>query len=199
MFRTTLLTGCFLAMLAFNASTSFAQAQHADAKDNNREQHHDQDVDPSVQEAVCVLVPVAKSQVQGTIRFSVQGDSVHIHGEIRGLTPGKHGFHIHDFGDLSDQGEGKSAGGHFSPEHQPHGRPSDAKRHAGDFGNIEADKNGVAKIDFKDAVVKLSGPQAVIGRAIVVHAKKDKFTQPSGDAGDRVAFGVIGIANATTE
>ena len=115
-------------------------------------------------------------------------------GRPRGLEPGQHGFHVHEFGDLTDLQKGESAGGHFNPTGMPHGRPDDEERHAGDLGNIEADQNGVANVNIRDSVLRLNGPQSILGRAIVVHAKADEFTQPSGDAGDRVALGVIGIA-----
>lgn len=148
----------------------------------------------TIQSAICVLQPVGESGVTGEIRMQPTDDGVRIHGSVKGLSPGKHGFHVHEFGDVSDTQEGSSAGGHFNPSNQEHGHREDEKRHAGDFGNIEADAQGVAKIDFVDPIVQLNGSDSVVGRAIVVHASEDKFTQPSGDAGPRVAFGVIGIA-----
>ena len=102
---------------------------------------------------------------------------------------------MHEFGDLSDTQTGKSAGGHFAPDGNPHGRPTDVKRHVGDLGNIVADANGVAEIHMVDSVISLGGPHSILGRAVVVHAKEDTFAQPTGDAGSRVAFGTIGVAN----
>lgn len=150
-----------------------------------------------VMHAVCVLQPVGKSGVSGTISFDLNGDQLHVIGTVKGLSPGKHGFHVHQFGDLRDTETGKSAGGHFNPTGAPHGHQhGDAKeRHAGDFGNIEAGADGVAKIDFSDSIASLHGEDSIIGRGIVIHAGEDKFTQPVGDAGARVALGVIGIAN----
>ena len=113
---------------------------------------------------MAVLVPTDGNRVAGTITFTQRRDEVEISGRITGLTPGKHGFHVHQYGDLSNLETGESAGGHFNPTDMPHG------------------------------VLRLNGPQSIVGRAIVVHAKADEFTQPSGDAGDRVALGVIGIA-----
>jgi len=89
---------------------------------------------------------------------------------------------------------GPRGGGHFNPTHKLHGRPTDIERHEGDFGNILADEHGVAKIDVLDRVAELNGPHSIIGRGLVVHVKEDVFTQPVGDAGARVAVGVIGIA-----
>lgn len=117
-----------------------------------------------------------------------------IAGQIRGLEPGKHGFHVHEYVDLTDRRTGKAAGGHYNPANQPHGRPEADERHVGDLGNIEADENGEATVRKRDSVIQLNGPHSIIGRAIVVHADADEFTQPSGDAGARPTVGVIGLA-----
>lgn len=148
-----------------------------------------------VDSARAVLVSVGDSGVTGDVRFERVDEGVRVTGRIEGLEPGKHGFHVHRYGDLSDSTRGESAGGHFAPEGTRHGRPSDQERHAGDLGNLVANENGVATIDEVDGVIELSGEHSIIGRALVVHAKEDTFGQPSGDAGDRVAFGVIGIAS----
>lgn len=140
---------------------------------------------------VVVLSATRGHEVRGTLRLQQQSAGLRITGRIEGLTPGKHGFHVHEFGDLADP-EGKSAGGHFNPGKQPHGGPDSAERHEGDLGNIEADAQGVANVDVVGRGLKL---HFVLGRSIVVHAKADDLkSQPAGDAGDRVAVGVIGIA-----
>ena len=146
--------------------------------------------------AVCVLLPTIGNNVTGIIKFAEENGKLHVTGTVRGLTPGKHGFHVHEYGDISGLQDGKSTGGHFSPGGHDHGKPSDeaAKRHIGDLGNIEAGEDGVATIDITDDVIDLHGEHSIIGRAIVVHAGEDKYTQPTGDAGARVAIGVIGIA-----
>lgn len=141
--------------------------------------------------AKCDLVAIGGSGVKGTVTFVQTGNVVKITGKVSGLTPGLHGFHVHEKGDLSDTETGMSAGGHFNPTDQPHGRPSDAKRHVGDLGNIEADKDGVATINMEDKVISLTGENSIVGRALVIHEGEDKFTQPVGDAGGRVAFGKI--------
>jgi superoxide dismutase, Cu-Zn family len=146
------------------------------------------------QRAEVTLVPVGDSGVSGHVLFTRTATGIRVTGEIKGLTPGEHGFHVHEYGDVSDTAAGKSAGGHFAPRGMPHGAPQDAKRHVGDLGNIVADKDGVARIDITDSVIALEGEDSILGRALVVHAGKDHFTQPSGDAGARVAFGVIGVA-----
>src|SRR5690606_9289709 len=87
-----------------------------------------------VERAVARFASIGRSDVTGVVTFEQDGDVVHVTGELRGLTPGKHGFHVHEFGDLSDLEKGESAGGHYAPKGSPHGRPSDEKRHAGDLG-----------------------------------------------------------------
>ena len=145
--------------------------------------------------AVAVLHPTKESEVSGKVDFIKTPQGVRIVAEIQGLTPGnKHGFHIHEFGDCTAE-DAASAGDHYNPADQPHGGPTDQRRHAGDFGNIEADADGNAHFEMVDAVITLEGPHTIIGRAVVVHAEEDDLTtQPSGKAGDRLACGVIGIA-----
>ncbi len=150
--------------------------------------------DAGVQRALAVLVPIGGDAVSGEVRFERVAGGVHVTGTIRGLQPGQHGFHVHEFGDLSDDAQGASAGGHFAPEGHRHGRRTDDERHVGDLGNIEAGADGTATIDLTDEVLALSGEHSILGRALVVHAEPDTFAQPSGAAGGRVAFGVIGIA-----
>lgn len=144
--------------------------------------------------AIAVLHPTQGSNVGGTVTFTSSGDQVKVVADITGLTPGKHGFHIHEFGDCSDP-KAASAGGHFNPGKHQHGAPDAADRHAGDLGNIEADATGKAHLELTDKVMKLSGDESIVGRAVIVHEKADDLkTQPTGDAGGRLACGVIGIA-----
>jgi superoxide dismutase, Cu-Zn family len=144
--------------------------------------------------AIAVLHPTTGSNVAGTVTFTASGDSVKVVADITGLTPGKHGFHIHEFGDCSDP-KAVSAGGHFNPGHKQHGAPDAAERHAGDLGNMEADASGKAHLELTDRVMKLSGSDSIIGHAVIVHEKADDLkTQPTGDAGGRLACGVIGVA-----
>jgi superoxide dismutase, Cu-Zn family len=145
--------------------------------------------------AVAVLEPINKSGVTGTIMFEMMGNHVHVSGTVSGLTPGKHGFHVHQFGDLTDTAKGESAGGHFNPHKMAHGAPDARTRHVGDLGNIDANSEGVATIDQNDPMIKLTGGDSIIGRSVVVHEKADTFGQPTGNAGGRVAVGVIGWAN----
>ncbi|XP_043556649.1 superoxide dismutase [Cu-Zn]-like isoform X2 [Chiloscyllium plagiosum] len=118
-----------------------------------------------VRKAICVLK--GPSSATGTIclRTAEGGHSTCINGEITGLTPGKHGFHVHTFGDIS-KGCG-SAGPHYNPCNETHGAPEDKKRHVGDLGNIEADENGVACVEMEDRLIRLAGKYSVIGRTLV--------------------------------
>ncbi len=149
---------------------------------------------PEVTKAVCVLHPTEGNQVYGTVTFTKVDSGIHIVADVHGLTEGKHGIHIHEYGDCT-AADGSSAGGHFNPEGVKHAGPGDAIRHVGDMGNLTADADGNATLDMTDNLMTFSGKHSIIGRGIVVHAGADDLTsQPSGNSGPRVACGVIGIA-----
>lgn len=149
------------------------------------------------------ILPTEGNNTGGLIKLTRTGDGVRIQGTVTGLAPGAHGFHIHETGDCSAP-DASSAGGHFEPADDPHGSPEDPpeQHHLGDFGNIIAGEDGEAEVDFMDPEIRLSGPDSVIGRAIVIHAGEDDLqSQPSGDAGARVGCGEIRaleIADPTT-
>ncbi len=144
--------------------------------------------------AIAVLHPIKGSHVEGTVTFKQSGDEIKVVANVSGLTPGKHGFHIHEFGDCSSP-DGKSAGGHFNPTNNPHAGHNAAQRHVGDMGNLTADASGKAHLELTDKLMTMSGARSIIGRGIIVHEKPDDLkSQPVGDAGARVACGVIGIA-----
>lgn len=148
-----------------------------------------------VDRAICVIAGTeGNEQVRGTVTFTERAGGVLIEARVTGLTPGEHGFHIHELGDVSSP-DGKSAGGHFNPEGMPHAGPDAHKRHIGDLGNLVADASGTAVYSRFDDEVDLEGPFSIIGLAVVVHADADDLmSQPTGDAGGRVGVGVIGIA-----
>lgn len=155
---------------------------------------HKMQMESPVQKAVCILYPTAGNSVSGVITFTQTPDGVLVSGDVKGLTPGKHGFHIHACGDCTAP-DGTSAGGHFNPTNMPHGAPTDAKRHVGDMGNIVADASGNAHVEYVDKVIQLNGPLSILGRGVIVHQGADDLkTQPTGNAGARVACGVIGVA-----
>lgn len=142
--------------------------------------------------AKVTLKPTKGNKVTGTVTFAVVSDGVKIVADIDGLTPGKHGLHVHEFGDCSAP-DGSSAGGHFNPTKNDHGAPDTADRHVGDLGNITADENGHAHFERVDKVIALKGENNVIGRSMIVHEKADDFSQPVGNAGGRLACGVIEV------
>ena len=148
----------------------------------------------SISKAVAILLPTKGSKVQGRVTFTEEGKKVHVHAEISGLTPGDHGFHIHEFGVWSE--DGMAAGSHFDPTETKHHAGIDVpKRHIGDLGNITANADGHATLDLDDSSLHFHGPTSIIGRGLVVHEKADDLkTQPTGNAGGRVAVGVIGVA-----
>jgi Cu-Zn family superoxide dismutase len=143
--------------------------------------------------AVAKLEPRSGSNVSGNLRFTQIGDVVRVTGEITGHSKGPKAMHIHEKGDCS-AADGMSTGGHFNPHKMKHGGPYDPVRHSGDLGNITFNDQGVAKINFTVGDISLSKDKAdgVIGRAVIVHAAVDDFTtDPTGNAGGRVACGVI--------
>jgi Cu-Zn family superoxide dismutase len=150
------------------------------------------------EQAVAVIHPTAGNKVHGIVRFIPAGQGkVRVLADLQGLTPNsKHGFHIHEYGDCSAS-DASSAGGHFNPEHHPHAGPNTEMRHAGDFGNIQADAEGHAHLDMTVDNITINGAKdAILGRAVIVHGKADDLkSQPSGDAGPRIGCGVIGVAN----
>lgn len=146
---------------------------------------------PPAPKAEAVLEPTSGNQVQGTVTFTQVADGVLIRADVTGLTPGNHGFHVHENGDCSSP-DAKSAGGHYNPHAHHHGAPVDAQRHTGDLGNLVADDSGHAVLEWTDPDMKLTGESSVVGRAVIVHAGEDDYTtQPTGNAGARVACGVI--------
>ncbi len=176
-------------MMAGGLMAGMVAAQAADEKPKT-------DMAPAVTRAVAVLQPASGSEVKGTLTFVAAGGGLNVSGRITGLTPGSHGFHVHEFGDCS-AADATSAGSHWNPAGHAHAGPKSPQRHVGDLGNIDAGPDGSAAVDVKDTEISLGGVRAIVGRAVIVHAKADDLkTQPTGDAGGRLACGVIGVAKA---
>lgn len=143
--------------------------------------------------ASATLEPLGGSNVRGTVTFTQVGDLVRVSGTVTGHSKGPKGFHIHQTGDCSAH-DGMSAGGHFNPTKSKHGGPYSPEKHAGDLGNINFNAAGEAKLNFVvgDISVSRDRPDGIIGRAVIVHAQADDMkTDPTGNAGGRVACGVI--------
>ena len=150
----------------------------------------------TAQQAIAVLASASGSRVSGKLTLAPMGDGVHISGEVGGLPPNApSGFHVHEKGDCSAV-DASSAGAHFNPAGSQHGRAGTATHHAGDMDNIVADASGVARVNVHLRGVTLGGGAAndIAGRAVIVHAAADDYhTQPTGNAGARVACGVIKV------
>lgn len=150
----------------------------------------------TAQQAVAVMASASGSRVSGKLTLAPMGDGVHISGEVGGLVPNtQSGFHVHEKGDCSAV-DATSAGGHFNPATSAHGRAGTPTHHAGDMDNITSDAGGVAKVNVHLRGVTLGGGAAndIAGRAVIVHAAPDDYhTQPTGNAGARVACGVIKV------
>ena len=166
----------FMKTMALVALAAWFVAPVANAEDKHSHDHAHAEL-PTL--GVCVLMPTKDNKARGTLRLVQKGDELVITGKVRNLTPGEHGFHIHEFGDRR-AADATSAGGHFNS-------------HAGDLGNILADDQGVATVNV---TTKDTALHFILGRSFVVHAGKDDLkSQPSGDAGPRVAVGIVGIGN----
>lgn len=164
--------------------------------------------------AICVLTNTTISGLRGTVEFiqEEENKNVKININISGLPIGKHGFHIHEAGDLTESC--KSACKHFNPNSTNHGGPNSKVRHVGDLGNILANSKGIAIHNFTDNKIKLKGRNSIIGRCVVIHANEDDLGRggldkdglivnktiyneslKTGNAGNRIACGVIGYSS----
>lgn len=146
-----------------------------------------------IHRAIANLAAASGTLVSGRLTLESAAGGVRVRGDIGGLQPGSlHGFHIHETGDCSKV-DASSAGGHFNPDGKPHGRAERGAHHAGDIDNIVADDRGVAHVDALVRGVSLGGGSHDIrGRAFIVHAAADDYSsQPAGNAGARVACGII--------
>lgn len=146
--------------------------------------------------AVAVLEPTKGSEARGTVRFEQTGEGVRIRSDVEGLTPGKHGYHVHLYGDCTAP-DASSAGTHYNFEGPSDPPPQGIQRITGNLGNLDAGQDGRAEHEARIPLATLHGPKSIIGRSVVVHEKpNDPASPPIGAAGGRVACGVIGIAEA---
>ena len=152
-----------------------------------------QSMSPEPLRATAQLQPTKGNKTFGEATFEQVGDKVRVVIFVQGLKPGQeHGLHIHEAGDCSS-GDGMSAKGHFNPFGKPHGHHGSGERHAGDLPSLKANKEGRANIQVDlDGIALAPGPASIIGRGLIVHADPDDYkTQPTGNAGARIACGVI--------
>tara|TARA_Y100000590_G_C15740135_1_gene1019984 strand:- start:3964 stop:4464 length:501 start_codon:yes stop_codon:yes gene_type:complete len=156
---------------------------------------------------ICVF----NEKINGTIEFEEYGKIVKINVNLKGVPPGPHAIHIHEYGDLTDGCN--SACAHYNPHNKNHGGPDDKERHVGDLGNVTANKAGIIKTTFTDKLIKLRGKYSIIGRSVILHDKEDdlgkggldelgnvidekvrKESLITGNAGKRIVCGVIGYS-----
>ncbi|RIX43500.1 MAG: superoxide dismutase family protein [Rhodocyclales bacterium GT-UBC] len=146
---------------------------------------------PSGPAASATLAARSGSTVSGSVQFVEVTGGLRVEGKLAGLTPGEHGFHVHEAGDCSAP-DASSAKGHFNPAGKSHGHHGSTEHHGGDMPNLVANASGEANYSFELKGVALSGPNGVVGRSVVVHADPDDYkSQPAGNSGKRVACGVI--------
>jgi len=147
---------------------------------------------PMPAQASAVLNPTAGNAVQGTVHFKQEANGVRVIAEVSGFVrPGFHGFHVHEIGDCSAP-DASSAGGHFNPHGTEHGKAGEGVHHAGDLPSLNADEEGNAKLNALLDGIELAGEHSIIGRSLIVHADPDDYiSQPTGNAGPRVACAVI--------
>ncbi|WP_028456258.1 superoxide dismutase family protein [Chitinilyticum litopenaei] len=143
--------------------------------------------------AMATLQSASGQNVAGKVMLHEKDGHLMLHVMASGLKPGaEHGFHIHDKGDCS-KADFTSAGGHFNPDNQPHGgHDHGGAKHAGDLPNVRADASGRVDQHLMAHGLALQGDKGVLGRAVVIHANPDDYhSQPAGNAGARIACGVI--------
>ena len=152
-----------------------------------------QTMPPEELRANAQLKPTKGNKTFGEATFEQVGDKVRVVVFVQGLKPGQeHGLHIHEVGDCGS-GDGMSTKGHFNPFGKPHAHYGSAERHAGDLPALKSNKAGRANVQIDLDVITLTlGPANIIGRGLIVHADPDDYkTQPTGNAGARIACGVI--------
>lgn len=155
------------------------------------------EAEPAAPKTVTAKIAGAKkSKLAGTVTLTEDEDGVKVAVNVENAPPGVHATHIHEKADCSGKGF-KTAGGHFNPDNNPHGLPTAKKHHLGDLGNMKVGKDGkgTLELEVKGANLKDGDAHSFLGRAIIIHAKKDTGAQPTGAAGARIGCGEIKAAS----
>ena len=158
--------------------------------------------------AICVFTNNMNKKTKGSVFFKETQRGLQIKISISGISPGKHGLHIHEYGDLT---EGcSSLCSHFNPTKSVHGGRNSEERHLGDLGNVVADENGNVETTIYDKMLRITGDFGIVGRSVVLHADEDDLGKGgikngeivdeekheeslrTGNAGKRIACGIIG-------
>jgi len=152
--------------------------------------------EPMAMSAHATLAGAPGSGVSGEVTIGEENGSLHVTASVAGVAPGEHGFHVHENGVC--EGDYTSAGGHFNPAGVDHACPPTTPRHAGDLGNISVGADGTGVLDLTiDNATLGAGADSIAGKAVILHAHTDDCkTQPTGDAGGRLACGVIEVHGA---
>jgi len=146
---------------------------------------------PGAGQTADVTLQSQDPKVSGTVHFTSEAAGVHVVADVKGVKPGQHGFHLHEKGDCSSP-DYKSAGGHFNPANAAHACDPTNPRHAGDFGNITVGADGTGHLDVTTTALSFDGPNSLLGKAVILHVGQDDCkTQPTGNAGDRLACGAV--------
>lgn len=168
-----------------NAGSRFAQCVLGIKNAANNIAHN-----PNPTRATCEFT---KAPIIGRVLFETEGGKVRVRARVCGL--GKNaqkGFHVHTYGQIDNL---SNTGGHYNPHGAPHALPPTTPRHVGDMGNLPVFEDGVAYFDTTFDLMKLSGNESLVGRAVIIHEESDKGTGEAGDAGGRLAGCVIGVAD----
>jgi superoxide dismutase, Cu-Zn family len=143
--------------------------------------------------AVCEFKGVSSTYYGRIIFTQNQDNTVRVQAEVCGLNPdSSHGFHVHEFGDLTGTDRTSNTGGHWNPTGENHAYPSSNTRHYGDMGNISTNSYGIGKYDSKLNLLTLNGLNSIVGRAVVIHSGADDGTGSTGNAGTKLGSCVIG-------
>lgn len=146
-----------------------------------------------VKKAIAWVNPLGDNEFQGSAIFIKMGDQIELQVSVDPCPPGEHAVHIHEFGDCSSE-DGKSAGGHWNPTGEAHGKWDVAPFHLGDIGNIVCGEDGIGTLSLTTDrwSIGTGAENDILDRAVIAHAAADDFvTQPTGAAGDRIGCGVI--------
>ncbi|GAA0872100.1 superoxide dismutase family protein [Gangjinia marincola] len=196
-FKITLLALCTI--VAFSCKENTNKSSDAEnGEEMNQESADQKEMDQEAKEKKMLVInlePKSGSNLSGEATFTEDDGEVTMKATIKGLAEGKHAIHIHEKADCSAE-DGTSAGGHWNPTGQPHGKWGDeAGYHKGDIGNFTVEDNGTGTVEMTTdewCIGCEDDTKNIVGKAIIIHDGVDDFTsQPSGAAGTRVGCGVI--------
>ena len=183
------------AVLAFTSCRD--ENKTTDQVDENAIETQDTTATMEAEEAKEITVniePRSNSNISGEAVFTEENGEVTMTVEVSGLTEGQHAIHLHEKADCSAD-DATSAGGHWNPTMEDHGKWGEGEYHRGDIGNFDVDADGNGSITFSTdqwCIDCEDQQKNIVGKSVMIHEGVDDFTsQPSGDAGARVGCGEI--------